>query len=63
MEWVLAATKEENACLMAELAHTKQVEQQTADLEAGRVAARAKAAEKEARREKEAIAKEALLQL
>ena len=41
---------------MAELVHTRQVAHQTADIEAGRVAALAKTAEKEAK------AKEALLQ-
>ena len=62
-ERVLAATREEKARNMAELFLTRQVAQQTADLEAGMVAALAKTAEKEARKEHEAKAKEALLQL
>jgi len=47
---------------MAELFHTRQVAQQTADLEAERVAALAKMAKNEAKKEQEATAKEALLQ-
>ena len=63
-ERVLAATREENARLMAELVHTRQVAQHTANLEAGRVAALTKAAaEREAMKEKEAKAKEALLSI
>ena len=48
-EQVLAAPREQNALLLAaELAHTMQVAQQTAGLEAARAAALAKAAEREA---------------
>ena len=47
-EQVLAAARENNARLEAELAHTMQVAQQTEDIESARVAAMAKAAEKEA---------------
>jgi hypothetical protein len=47
-EQVLAAAREENARMAAKLAHTMQVAQQTADLEAKRIAAVARAPEKEA---------------
>jgi hypothetical protein len=51
-ERLLTATREEIARLMAELVHTRQVAQLTADLEAGRVAAQSKTVEKDARKEK-----------
>ena len=61
-ERMLAATREENDRLLAELVHTRQVAQQTADLEAGRIAAQAKATEMAAKKVLEAKAKDALLQ-
>ena len=47
-EQVLVDAMEQNARLAAELAHTMQVAQHATDLEAARIAALAKAAQKEA---------------
>ena len=60
-ERVLAATREENERLLAELVHARQGAHHTADLEAGRIAAQAKAAEMAAKKVMDAKARDALL--
>jgi hypothetical protein len=61
IERALAATGEKFARLVAEFVHTRQVAQHTVDLEAGRVAALSKTAEKKVKKETETKAKKALL--
>ena len=61
-ERVLAATREENDRLLAELVHARQVAQQTADLEARRIVAQAKAPEMAVRKVMDAKAKDAMLE-
>ncbi len=58
---MLAATRVDNDRLMAELVRARQVVQHTSDLEAGRIAAQAKAAEMAARKVMDAKAMDALL--
>ena len=62
-EQVLAADGEQNARLDAELAHIMQVAQQAADLEVARIAALAKAIQKEATEATLAKAREEALRL